>query len=127
MSNITQVVEDKARSRFLATARRSLVIGALGVAMLLGRTAPAEAALPVHPCTAELNQLLQAWNEAGFAMPSKPGQAIVRGRNGRVASGGEVIYMASQIRQAVWDCQHGNVAAVQQRVALVSDKLHQLS
>jgi hypothetical protein len=95
--------------------------------MLLGRTAPAEASLPVHPCTAGLNQLLQEWNDAGFDMPSKPSQAIVHGRNGRVSSGPEVTYMASQIRQAVWDCQHGNVAAVQQRVALVSDKLHQLS
>src|SRR5882757_1953119 len=127
MSNITHVVENRARSRFLAAARRSFVIGALGVAMLLGRTAPAEAALPVHPCTAELNQLLQAWNEAGFEMPSKPGQAIVRGRNGRVSSGPEVAYMASQIRQALLDCQHGDVAAVEQRVALVSDKLHQRS
>jgi hypothetical protein len=127
MSNITHIVKGQARSRFLVTARRSFAVGALGVAMLLGRVAPAEAALPVHPCTAELNQLLAEWNEAGFAMPSKPGQAIVRGRNGRVASGGEVAYMAGQIRQAVWDCQDGNVAAVQQRVALVSDRLHQLS
>jgi hypothetical protein len=127
MSNITHVVEHQARSRFLVAARHSLVIGALGVAMLLGRTAPAEAALPVHPCTAALNQLLQDWNEAGFKMPSKPGQAIVHGRNGRVASGAEVTFMASQIRQAIADCKHGDVAAVQQRVALVSDKLHQLS
>ena len=127
MSNITHIVEGQARSRFLATARHAFVIGALGAAMLLGRTAPAEAALPVHPCTVELNQLLQAWNEAGFEMPSKPGQAIVHGRNGRVSSGPEVAYMASQIRQAVWDCQHGDVAAVERRVALVSDKLHQRS
>ena len=127
MSNITYVVEDQARSRFLATARRSFVVGALGVATLLGRALPAEAALPVHPCTAELNQLLQEWSEAGFDVPSKPGQAIVHGRNGRTTSGAEVTSMAGQIRQAVWDCQHGNVAAVQQRVALMSDKLHHLS
>jgi hypothetical protein len=95
--------------------------------MLLGRTTPAEAALPVHPCTAELNQLLQDWNEAGFDTPSKPGQAIVHGRNGRISSGAEVTNMASQIRQAIVDCRHGDVAAVQQRVALVSEKLHQLS
>lgn len=95
--------------------------------MLLGRALPAEAALPVHPCTAGLNQLLAAWNEAGFETPSKPGQAIVHGRNGRVSSGQEVAYMASQIRQAIIECQHGNVAAVQERVALVSDRLHQRS
>jgi hypothetical protein len=127
MSIVTHFVENQVRSRLLATARRSFAVGALGVAILLGRAAPAEAALPVHPCTAELNQLLQAWNESGFEMPSKPSQAIVHGRDGRVSSGGEVTYMASQVRQAIADCQHSDVAAVQQRVALLSEKLRQLS
>jgi hypothetical protein len=95
--------------------------------MLLGQVLPAEAALPVHPCTAELNQLLQDWNEAGFDAPSKPSQAIVHGRNGRVSSGAEVTNIASQIRQAIADCQHGNVAAVRQHVAQASEKLHQQS
>jgi hypothetical protein len=95
--------------------------------MLLGQVLPAEAALPVHPCTAELNQLLQDWSEAGFQIPNKPTAPIVYGRNGRVSSGPEVTYMASQIRQAIWDCQHGNVAAVRQHVALASEKLHQQS
>jgi len=72
-------------------------------------------------------QLLQAWNDAGYQIPNKPTAPIVYGRNGRVSSGPEVTYMASQIRQAIIDCQHGNVAAVQQRVSLVSDRLHQLS
>jgi hypothetical protein len=127
MSIVTHVVEDQVRSRSLVTARRSLVIGALGVAALLGQVMPAEAALPIHPCTAELKQLLQDWNEAGFDAPSKPGQAIVHGRNGRVSSGAEVTLMVSQIRQAIADCQHGDVVAVQQQVALVSEKLHQQS
>ena len=37
----------------------------------------------------------------------------------------EVTYMTNQIRQAVWDCQHGNVQAVRERVALVAEWLHQ--
>jgi hypothetical protein len=54
-------------------------------------------------------------------------QMIVHGRNGRVSSGPEVIYMTNQIRQAVWDCRHGNVQAVRERVALVTDRLNQQS
>lgn len=125
MSNVYSVIINRIPSPFAALPRRTFVVGALGFAMLLGHALPAKAALPVHPCTAGLTQLLQEWNEAGFEMPSKPGQAIVHGRNGRISSGAEVTSMAAEIRQAIWDCQHGNVAAVQQRVALVSEKLHQ--
>jgi hypothetical protein len=70
---------------------------------------------------------LADWDAAGFEMPSKPGQMIVHGRNGRVSSGVEVIYMTNQIRQAVLDCHHGNVPAVRERVALVAERLHQRS
>src|ERR1700730_3825996 len=102
MSTITGVAAGQVRSRILVAARRSVVIGALGAAALLGRALPVEAvALPQHPCTPELEELLADWDAAGFEMPSKPGQAIV-------SSGPEVTYMTNQIRQAVWDCQHGN-------------------
>jgi hypothetical protein len=128
MSNITGVADGQVRSRILVAARRSVVIGALGAAALLGRALPVEAvALPQHPCTPELEQLLADWDAAGFEMPSKPGQAIAHGRNGRVSSGPEVTYMTNQIRQAVWDCQHGNVPAVRERVALVAERPHQRS
>jgi len=120
------IAEGQVRSWLFIKARRSLAVGAIGVAVLLGGALPAGAApLPVHPCTVELNRLLQEWNEAGYQLPNKPTAPIVYGRNGRVSSGPDVTYMASQIRQAIIDCQHGNVAAVQQRVALASEKLHQ--
>ena len=110
MSNIPGVADGQVRSRILVAARRSVVIGALGAAALLGRALPVEAvALPQHPCTPQLEKLLADWDAAGFEMPSKPGQMIVHGRNGRVSSGPEVTYMTSQIRQAVWKCRHGNV------------------
>jgi hypothetical protein len=89
------------------------VIGALAIATLFGRMVPAEAAAPVYSCTAELNPVLQEWNQAGFDMPSKPGQEIVQGRNGRVSSGAEVIKMAGQVRDAIQECEHGDAAAVQ--------------
>jgi hypothetical protein len=122
MSNITGVADGQDRSRILVAARRSVVIGALGAAALLGRALPVEAvALPQHPCTPALEQL------TGFEMPSKPGQMIVHGQNGRVSSGPEVTYMTNQIRQAIWDCRHGNVQTVRERVALVAERLHQWS
>lgn len=113
--------------------QRSLIVGALAAIAAFGGASAAEAGLPIHPCTPELQRLLQEWNDAGlpdvegFQMPSKPGQAMIHGRNGRVITAAAVGYMASQIRQALIDCQHGDVAAVRQQVALVSERLHQLS
>jgi len=125
---LAKVVGPEFKTSFDVTARRSLVIGALGAAALLGRTLPVEAAaLPQHSCTPALEQFLADWDAAGFDMPSKPGQMIVRGRNGRVSTGPEVTYMTDQIRQAVWDCRHGNVAAARERAALVAEQLHQRS
>jgi hypothetical protein len=128
MSNITGVADGQVQSRILVAARRSVVIGALGATALLGRALPVEAvALPQHPCTPQLEKLLADWDAAGFEMPSKPGQMIVQGRNGRVSSGPQVTYMTNQIRQAIWDCHHGNVQAVRERVALVAERLNQRS
>src|ERR1700724_3019720 len=100
-SNITGVAGGQVWSRILVAARRSIVIGALGAAALLGRALPVEAvALPQHPCTPALEQLLAEWDAAGLEMQPKPGQMIVHGRNGRVSSGPEATYMTNQIRQA---------------------------
>jgi hypothetical protein len=80
MSNITGVADGQVQSRILVAVRRSVVIGALGAAALLGRALPVEAvALPQHPCTPELQKLLADWAAAGFEMPSKPSQMIVHG------------------------------------------------
>jgi hypothetical protein len=122
MSNVINSVVRNIAVQASSKARIALAVGALGIAVVLGHTAEA-APLPEHPCTPELNQLLADWNAAGFEMPSKPGQAIVHGRNGRIATGGEVIGMASQIRQAIVDCEHGDVAAVKAEVARVEVEL----
>ena len=96
--------------------------------MLLGGAALVEAALlPQHPCTSQLEKVLMGWNAAGFETPSKPSQAIVHGRNGRVSSGPEVNYMAGQIRQALWDCQHGDVLSVREHIAHLTEGLNQRS
>jgi hypothetical protein len=128
MSTITGVADGRVTSRILDTARRSLAISALGTAMLLARALPVEAAtLPQHPCTPELEKLMADWNAAGFQMPIRPTQAIVQGRSGRVSSGPEVAYMIGQIRQAVGDCQRGDVPSVRERIARVTERLHQRS
>src|ERR1700732_1054160 len=128
MSNITAGADGHDRPKILVAARRSVIIGALGAAVLLGRALPVEAVpLPQHPCTPALEQLLAEWDAAGFEMPSKPGQMIVHGRNGRVSSGPQGTYMTNQIRQVIWYCHHGNVQAVRERVALVAKRLHQRS
>jgi hypothetical protein len=112
-------------SRILTTAQRSLVIGAFGAAMLLGRALPVEAAtLPQASCTPQLEKLLADWNAAGFEMPSKPSQAIVHGQDGRISSGPEVTYMVSQIRQSLRDCQRGDVKSVRERIDLVAGRRH---
>jgi hypothetical protein len=67
------------------------------------------------------------WDAVGFETPSKPSQAIVHSWDGRVSSGPEVNYMAGQIRQAIWDCQHGDVPSVRERVAHVTERLNQRS
>jgi hypothetical protein len=96
--------------------------------MLLGGALLVEAAsLPRHLCTPQLEKLLEDWSAAGFETPSKPSQAIVHGRNGRVSSGPQVTYMANQIWQAIWDCQHGDVPSVRERVARVNEGLTQRS
>jgi hypothetical protein len=121
MSIVTDSSVGQLRSRIFAPARRSVVIGALGAAMLLGGALVVEAApLPQHPCTSQLENLLTDWSAAGFETPAKPSQAIVHGQNGRISSGPEVDYNAGQIRQAVWDCQHGDTQAVRGRVAHVT-------
>ncbi len=128
MSIVSRMTTGKARSKFSTIARCFVAGGFLGVALLAGQVASAaSAALPQHACTPELEELLADWQAAGFETPSKPSQAIVHGRDGRIAAGPEVTAMASQIRQAIADCQRGDVEAVRQRVAFVTDRLHRQS
>jgi hypothetical protein len=125
MSNISDVAERQAWSRIPIVARRTLFIGALSVAALLGRALPAGAEELEQLCTAELQKLSSEWSAAGFEMPSKPNQMIVYSRDGRARSSSEVIYMVKHIREAVSDCQRGNVQAVRGLVALVTERQHQ--
>jgi len=124
MTNFIDTTEYRTEAHSPIKLFHAFSVAALGMALILSQPRPAEAApLPQHPCTADLDHLLAEWSDAGFDTPSKPGQAIVDGRDGRVSSGPEVTAMADRILQAIADCRHGDVAAVEQIVSSVSKKL----
>lgn len=56
---------------------------------------------------APLGALLQDWDRAGFAAPTKPAQARIYGRNGYVTSGGEYHAMVSLLQAAIRDSHEG--------------------
>jgi hypothetical protein len=125
MSIVTQSSVMEARSKTPSTGRRYVAVGMLGTGLLFSGVSLVEAApLPQHPCTPELQKVLADWDAVGFETPSKPSQATVYSRSGRVSSGPEVRYMASEIHQAIWDCQNGDVPSVRAHVANVNVKLN---
>ncbi len=127
MSNILGAGRDRVRPGWRKMARRSAVIGALAAAALLGRALPAEAFAPQQAaCMPELARLSAEWDALGFGTPQKPSQQIVYGRFGQQSTGPEVIFLKDQIRQAFWDCRHGDVAMARERAALVAERLDAL-
>jgi hypothetical protein len=125
MSIVTKSSLEQVQSKTLFAARRYIAASMLGAGLLFGGASLVEAAaLPQHPCTPELQKLLSDWNTVGFEMPSKPSQATVYSRSGRLSSGPEVRYMASEIQQAISDCQNGDVPSVRAHVANVNVKLN---
>lgn len=127
MSTILGTAPDRVRPGGRKMARRSALIGALALAALCGRALPAEAFAPEQAaCMPELAQLSAQWDALGFGTPQKPSQQIVYGRFGQQSSGPEVIFLKDQLRQAFWDCRHGNVAMARERAALVAERLDEL-
>lgn len=127
MSHVIDAAEGQGRTGMLAGAGRLAVIGALAGAAVLGRVSPVEALAPPQAyCMPELMQLDAELNAIGFGTPQKPSQGITLGRFGLKSSGPEVVFMRDQLRQAFWDCRHGNVWAARQGAALVAEHLSEL-
>ncbi len=125
MSIVTKSSLEQAQSKTLFPARRYIAGGMLGAGLLFAGVSLATAeALPQHPCTPELLKLMADWNTVGFETPSKPSQATVYCRSGRLSSGPAVRYMASEIQQAISDCRNGDVPSVRAHVANVNEKLN---
>jgi hypothetical protein len=115
MSIVTKSSLNQTEAKTLFAPRRYIAAGMLGGALLFGGASRVEAAaLPQHPCTPELQKLLSDWNT----------QATVYSRSGHLSSGPEVRYMASEIQQAISDCQNGDVPSVRAHVANVNEKLN---
>jgi hypothetical protein len=99
----------------------------LGVAIvlagMLGGSASAQPTLTRNSCQGALTSLVNEWNAISFAPPSKPGQAIVAGKDGHVTSGGQFNYMTGLIRQARLECDRGDAASAMEHIAVVQDRL----
>jgi hypothetical protein len=89
----------------------------------LGQSALAQPALAGNSCQGELASLASEWNAVSFEPPSKPGQAIVAGKDGHVTSGGQFNYMTGLIRQAHAECDRGDASSALQDIAIVRDRL----
>jgi hypothetical protein len=102
-------------------------IRTLGVAMILagvlGGTAAAQPTPASNSCQGAVTSLVNEWNAISFAPPSKPGQAIVAGKDGHVTSGGQFNYMTGLIRQARLECDRGDAASAMEHIAVVQDRL----
>jgi hypothetical protein len=74
-------------------------------------------------CQASLGQVTAQWDAIGFATPMKPMQPRIAARDGRVASGAEVTYLANQLRLAARDCTAGREESGSERLSLVGARL----
>jgi len=105
-------------------SRLATLLTTAGCALVFGLQAAAAQPVPqATSCQASLQQLGAEWNAIGFATPSKPVQARVVARDGRVSSGAEVTYLTNQLRLAAQDCAAGRDGAGLQRIALVHTAL----
>ena len=88
-----------------------------------GHPALAQPVSTTGSCQVALSALASEWNNIAFAPPSKPGQAVVAGRDGHVTSGAQFNFMAGQIRLAHVACSRGDDASAMQNIAVVRDIL----
>jgi hypothetical protein len=100
---------------------------AAAMMLAIGSHAASAETLPQgSSCAATLNQITAQWDAIGFATPTKPSQAQVIARDGHVASGPEVTWLAGQLRHAAQDCSLGRDADGLRRLNLVQDRLNHL-
>jgi hypothetical protein len=91
---------------------------------VFGQSAAAQTTIADNSCRGALISLLNEWSAISFPPPSKPGQAIVTGKDGHVTSGGQFNYMTGLMRQARAECDRGDSASAMQDIAVVRDRLN---
>jgi hypothetical protein len=101
---------------------RILGIATILTGVLAGSTS-AQPTLAGNSCQGAVTSLVNEWNAISFEPPSKPGQAIVTGKDGHVTSGGQFNYMTGLIRQARMECDRGDAASAIEHIAVVHDRL----
>jgi hypothetical protein len=77
------------------------------LALVIGLAVVSGPAMATHMCQTQLDALTRQWDETGLLPPSKPGQAVVTGRQGHQHTGPEVEYMRQQINRAAHLCSEG--------------------
>ena len=77
-------------------------------------------------CTTRLTEITNAWNAAGFVMPTKPSQALVPGNNGLFISGAEATYVRGQLHFATSNCAHGDTDKAAANLDHVQSALNQI-
>src|ERR1700733_3111865 len=90
---------------------------------VFGQSAIAQTTISEASCRGALSTLLNGWSASSFPPPSKPGQALVVGKDGHITSAGQFNYMTGLIRQARIECDRGDTASAMQNVAAVQDAL----
>lgn len=103
---------------------RMVLAGFMAVG-LAGQTLAAHAAVAGAPCSGALRSLDDGWHAAAYPDPSKPAQQRVLGKDGHENTGGQVLFMKTQIRLASIDCQEGRNDEALARVATVRRLLGQ--
>ncbi|HYZ48541.1 MAG TPA: hypothetical protein VE567_06570 [Sphingomonas sp.] len=93
---------------FRATIVRIVISGLITAAAM----AHAAAQTPVADlgCRDAVDWVARDWQARAVPTPSKPGQAQVTGRDGRVYTGGEYRHIETEIRSAALDCEAGRVS-----------------
>lgn len=97
---------------------RAAALAVLGFGMA-GLPAVAGATATSSSCAAAVDAATSAWNAAGYATPSKPGQSVVMGRSGHAITGGQYNYAVTQLRLARQDCAGAKPQSSVERVAEV--------
>ena len=95
--------------------RITAIILVLGVMAIYSRAAESA---PLS-CRDAVKSLGAEWDAIAYPEPSKPMEAIVHGRNGHQSSGSDILYMRTEIRHAVEDCDVGRNDAALRRVEAV--------
>jgi hypothetical protein len=92
-------------------------------AYFVAHDAPAQANVSDQTCQSALNSVISQWNQIGFEMPSKPGQAVVSGKDGHTLTGGQYGYIEGQLRVARKECDRGDSQSSLQHLSVVRDMI----